>query len=64
MLSLVQTQLRDMLGYHVVSAADIKGLQGSGARGEVFYLASALAQQSPLLSAVLHRGGKDSERYY
>ena len=61
-LSIVQTQLQDMLGYHVVSAADIKGLQGSAAKGDVFYLTSALAQQSPALSAVLHRGGKDPER--
>eukprot|EP01035_Chromulina_nebulosa_P010759 gene10759-14427_t len=61
-LSLVQTQLRDMLGYDLLSAADIKGLQGSVARGDVFYLASATAQKSPLLSAVLHRGGKDLER--
>ena len=53
-LSLVQTQLRDMLGYDLLSAADIKGLQGSVARGDVFYLASATAQKSPLLSAVLH----------
>lgn len=51
-----------MLGYDLLSAADIKGLQGSVARGDVFYLASAMAQKSPLLSAVLHRGGKDLER--
>ena len=57
-LSQVQTQLLESLGYRVVSAVDIKGLQDP--KSTDFYVTSAL--NSPRLTALLHSGRSAADR--